>query len=197
MAKKNENKVAHTGYGEASAAECKEIFEMARQSGMPVMLVGDPGVGKTAMINDYAISHGLGEPWCLIGSTLEPQDMAGLPHAASDAATGVEYTEYLIPPWQKAIMGGKTKVLFLDEFSNSPAAIQAAQLKLIGERRFANGDKIPDDVFIVMAMKISGKRCWPKMILRLSSMAATPAMRDTTERSSQSGSPTLGADMRH
>lgn len=152
MAKKNESKVAHTGYGEASAAECKEIFEMARQAGMPVMLVGDPGVGKTAMINDYAISHGLGEPWCLIGSTLEPQDMAGLPHAANDAATGVEYTEYLIPPWQKAIMGGKTKVLFLDEFSNSPAAIQAAQLKLIGERRFANGDKIPDDVFIVMAM---------------------------------------------
>ena len=151
MANKNETVVAHTGYGEASAGECLEIFDAARAANMPVMLVGDPGVGKTAMINDYALKNGLGEPWCLIGSQMEPQDVAGLPHAETDER-GTHYTEYLIPVWQKKIMDGEVKVLFLDEFSNSPAAVQSGELKLVGERRFANGDKLPDDVFIVMAM---------------------------------------------
>lgn len=145
---------ARTGYGEASASEVREIFSACYKAHFPVMLIGDPGVGKTALINAWADENGLGEPIILIGSQMEPQDIVGLPMASTMNINGknLNITEYGMPWWQAEIMSGKRKVLFFDEFSNSPASIQSGELKLIGDKRFGNGEKVPDNVFIVLAM---------------------------------------------
>lgn len=154
MASKNDNEYQATGYGEASASEVRQIFTCCYEANMPVMLVGDPGVGKTALINAWCRENNLGEPIILIGSQMEPQDIAGLPMASDIDVNGkkMTVTEYGAPWWQIELLSGRRKVLFLDEFSNSPATIQSGELKLVGDRVFGNGEKLPDDTFIVMAM---------------------------------------------
>jgi hypothetical protein len=83
---------------------------------------------------------------------MEPQDVTGLPSKAHDDFLDVNYTDYLAPVWQKIIFDGKPHVLFFDEFSNTPRSVQAGLLKIIGEGRFANGQKIPENCFVVGAM---------------------------------------------
>lgn len=157
MKKTKTNKTQTTGsyYGSASAAEVKAILSACYTAHMPVMLVGDPGVGKTALINSWCRANKFGEPVLLIGSQMEPQDVAGLPmmgEMCNSAGDIVPVTNYGAPSWQMKIMNGESKVIFMDEFSNSPAAIQSGLLKLVGDRTFGNGEKLPEDALIVMAM---------------------------------------------
>lgn len=150
---KNKN-IERSAYGDASQSEVKEILDYCYQARMPLCLIGLPGVGKTAMLNAYAKEHNLGEPILLIGSQMEPQDVVGLPMASDIEVNGksVRCTEYGAPWWQVALMSGERKVLFFDEFSNSPATIQSGMLKLIGDKVFGDGTPLPDDVLLVMAM---------------------------------------------
>lgn len=172
-----------TNYGPASAEELSYIMQYAWEARQPLLIVGAPGIGKTAIINKWSVENGFGDPVCLVGSQLEPPDVTGLPHAAQgevvqlaaagnaygrelenalrngligeDEAyerTSIYFTDYLVPVWQKVVFDGKPHVLFFDEFSNTPRMVQAALLKTIGEKRFANGQKIPDSCFIVAAM---------------------------------------------
>ena len=172
-----------TNYGPASAEELGYIMQYAWEARQPLLIVGAPGIGKTAIINKWSAENGFGDPICLVGSQMEPPDVTGLPHAeqgevvratAAGNAYGTQleeavrsgriseeeayerveiyFTDYLVPVWQKIVFDGKPHVLFFDEFSNTPRMVQAALLKTIGERRFANGQKIPDSCFIVAAM---------------------------------------------
>ena len=172
-----------TNYGPASAEELGYIMQYAWEARQPLLIVGAPGIGKTAIINKWSAENGFGDPICLVGSQMEPPDVTGLPHAeqgevvratAAGNAYGAQleeavrsghiseeeayerveiyFTDYLVPVWQKIVFDGKPHVLFFDEFSNTPRMVQAALLKTIGEKRFANGQKIPDSCFIVAAM---------------------------------------------
>ena len=135
-------------YGEATATQTISILNASAQAGVPVMLVGEPGVGKTAMLNAWSRENGYGEPIVLLGSTMDPTDAAGVPFPDKTHT----YTEYLAPVWQKLATDGKPHVVFLDEFSNTSRATQSSLLKLLGERLFANGEKLPDNVVLVGAM---------------------------------------------
>lgn len=141
-------------YGEASAATLKEALSACYEARQPIVIVGDPGMGKTALVNSWYKSHNLGEMVTLIGSQMEPTDLTGLPMAGTMRVDGhdVSVTEYGMPYWQAKLLNGESKCVFLDEFSNTPASVQAAMLKFIGERVFGNGEKLPDDVLIVLAM---------------------------------------------
>lgn len=190
MANKNEtqaqntNEAVHTGYGEASAAEVKEILKIAYAAGMSVIIYGEPGVGKTSIVSQFA--KDLGGMEVLVGSQLDSCDFSGLPQSSSMEIDGrsVKTTVFGAPDWQVRLMNGTSKVLFLDEFSNSPASIQAAELKLVGDRRFANGDKVPDDVFIILATNPvessvdAGSMLAPPMASRLLQISMRPTPKE-------------------
>lgn len=134
--------------GPGGAGDVLAMLDICAQAGQMLMIVGDPGVGKTAMVRAWSEKNGYGEPICIIGSRMDPTDVQGLPYPSGDHA----YTEYLAPAWQKRALDGRPHVLFFDEFSNTPRSVQASLLNVIEDRRFANGMAIPDDVVLVGAM---------------------------------------------
>ena len=119
---------------------------------VPVLLTGLPGQGKTATINGIAQQYGL-LLRTLVASQRDPADLNGLPYV--DQATG---SVHLYPQqWAKdlaaasgRVPGGTSSILFFDEISTAPPALQAACLRILGER--VVGDlQLPDDVAIVLA----------------------------------------------
>lgn len=125
---------------------------------VPVMLVGSPGTGKTAMLRELAASLGY-ELITIIGSQMDPTDVTGLPKGEiiMNNADGspVWGTTYLAPWWQVRILRHKKVFLLLDEFSNTPGSIRASFLTMLQNREFPNGEKMPKETIIVGAMNAS------------------------------------------
>jgi hypothetical protein len=110
---------------------------------VPVLLWGAPGTGKSSVIR--AIAASLGWPCeTVIASIREPSDFAGLP-----LVMGQEV--YFAPPaWARRLSAARRGLLFLDELSTAPPAVQAALLRVVLER--VVGDlELPADVAIVAA----------------------------------------------
>jgi len=110
-------------------------------SGVPVLLWGPPGVGKTAHVYSLGRQHKM-KVVGLVASLYEPADFAGYPVPAEDTM------KFLPPSWVEELCEGG--ILFLDEINTAPPAVQAALLRVVLERRV--GDvKLPDSVHIVAA----------------------------------------------
>lgn len=146
--------VVHTAYGEASAAEVLEILDACYAARANLCIVGKPGVGKSALLTQYSMDKFGTPPIILIGSQMAPEDVMGLPSRGHDVLNGKEVvtTDYGMNVWEKQLLSGERKVLFLDEFSNTPRSVASALLSMLSSRTFSDGRKIPDDVMIVMAM---------------------------------------------
>lgn len=124
---------------------------------MPTVMVGPPGVGKTALIMAEVENNLPGYEFIsLVGSQMEPSDITGFPKGATvgiDAdGTPIEGTTYLKPWWQVRILLHKKVVLFLDEFSNTAPAVRAAMLVLLQDRRFPDGTPFPQETIVLGAM---------------------------------------------
>jgi|ERR1035437_311378 hypothetical protein len=93
---------------------------------IPCLLMGPPGVGKTAWINSEVKKMGLPME-TIIASVREPADFSGLPFITSE---GVSFN---IPSWAQRInkTGG---VVFFDEITTAPPAVQAALLRVVHEK---------------------------------------------------------------
>jgi hypothetical protein len=115
---------------------------------VPVLLWGAPGTGKTSMIHALAAAAQL-PCETVIASIREPADFAGLPvvKTASDGRSRVE----LAPPrWAERLETAGHGILFFDEVSTAPPAVQAALLRVVLERTV--GDlELPADVAVVAA----------------------------------------------
>jgi hypothetical protein len=107
-----------------------QAYAIAIQAGIPVILWGSPGIGKTK--RTYSIARSLGysviEQVC---SSWDPTDV-GLPVVKTN------YFERIPPKWAidctEACASGKA-ILFLDELTCSPPAIMAPTLKIVDERK--------------------------------------------------------------
>jgi len=109
-------------------AYAQSAIALAIQTRLPVLLWGGPGTGKTSFVNQIA-KH-LGVPIeTIIASIREPSDFAGLPVVRDD---GVVFEP---PAWAKrlASLDGDGGILFIDEISTTPPAVQAALLRVIHE----------------------------------------------------------------
>src|SRR5262245_28212787 len=96
---------------------------------VPVVLWGAPGQGKTSVVAQLARDQGLLLE-TVIASIREPSDFAGLP--VVDAATG---SVTLAPPrWAQSIAAAGDGVVFFDEMSTAPPAVQAAMLRVAVDR---------------------------------------------------------------
>jgi hypothetical protein len=124
-----------------------EALMLAVAADLPVLLWGEPGIGKTAALTQLAESLDL-PLTTVIASVHEPSDFSGLPVIGEDpAAHGVP----LAPPdWAVRFVRAGRGLLFLDELSTAPPAVQAALLRLVLERRIG-ALRLPAGVRIVAA----------------------------------------------
>ena len=89
------------------------VLRAAGRAGVAVCLWGDPGIGKSALIQAAAEADGV-PCETVIGSLREPSDFAGLPVVTDD---GVRLEP---PAWAKRLQAAQAGYLFLDELSTSP-----------------------------------------------------------------------------
>lgn len=133
----------------------EKVLLASMKSRMPAVLVGPPGVGKTAKI--YELCERMNyELITLVGSQLDPTDIVGLPKGEKLGVTedgqDIYGTVNLAPWWQVRILTKKRVLLFLDEMSNTSSATRASMLTMLQSREFPNGHKMPRDTIIVGAM---------------------------------------------
>ncbi|MBV7706124.1 AAA family ATPase [Nocardia nova] len=124
-----------------------EALTVAVAADLPVLLWGEPGIGKTAALTQLSETVDL-PLTTVIASVHEPSDFSGLPVVGEDpAAHGVP----LAPPdWAVRLVRAGRGLLFLDELSTAPPAVQAALLRLVLERRIG-ALRLPAGVRVVAA----------------------------------------------
>jgi len=114
------------GYGIRDAMKAVAISLQIRE---PLLLVGAPGTGKTAMVQ--AVSKRLGlECQVLIGSIIQPHDLA-VP-VVLNGKVDFKVQEILLH------LNEVSGVLFIDEIDKAPRSVQAALLTLILNHRIHN-----------------------------------------------------------
>ena len=91
----------------------------------PVFIWGQPGIGKSALVEQFADDVGL-ECVSLLGSQLAPEDIIGIPQIQDNVSV-------FLPP--KLIARKEPYVLFLDELNACSQEVQKAFYSLIHEKR--------------------------------------------------------------
>lgn len=118
------------------------------QARIPQLIWGEPGTGKTAAAVALAKSAGLPIE-VVVASLREPADFLGVPVPSTDEK-GRTVTHCAPPDWALRLADAERGILFLDEISCAPPAVQAALLRVVQERHV--GDvQLPDGIAIVAA----------------------------------------------
>jgi hypothetical protein len=124
-----------------------EALSVAVAARVPVLLWGAPGTGKTSVIRAMASASG----WpceTVIASIREPSDFAGLPVVSGDGRD--RHVDFAPPAWARRLAAAGRGLLFFDEVSTAPPAVQAALLRVVLERTV--GDlELPAGVAVVAA----------------------------------------------
>ncbi len=127
------------------SATVRQALAVAVGARVPVLLWGGPGLGKTSAVREMADAAGL-PCETVIASIREPSDFAGLPVVTEDGGT----VRFAPPNWAQRLAAAGRGVLFLDEISTAPPAVQAALLRVVLERTV--GDlSLPPMVAVVAA----------------------------------------------
>ena len=130
------------------SSSLSRALDLATRTQVPLLIWGSPGVGKSAAVRYWASQRGL-ECWTVIASLREPSDFSGLPVVAAQAGGGASVD--FVPPrfaTQAAERGG---VIFLDELTTAPPAVQAALLRAVLDKAFGDLQLDPSKVTVVAA----------------------------------------------
>lgn len=122
----------------------------------PVFIWGAPGIGKSALVEEFASEVGM-PCISLLGSQLAPEDIIGIPRINGE-------TSEFLPP--KMIARKEPYVLFLDELNACSQEVQKAFYSLIHERRIGEYH-LPEGSIVVGA----GNRSTDSAIVKTMSSA--------------------------
>lgn len=123
--------------------EAAGILEDVLPSRLPVMIWGQPGIGKSDIVRQTAKK--LGRPVTDVRAVLlDPVDLRGLPHVNGDGRA------HWCPPAFLPYDPAAKNIIFLDELAQAPAMTQAACLQLMLDRQLGEYT-LPDDCLLVAA----------------------------------------------
>lgn len=120
----------------------------ATAADIPVMLWGPPGVGKSSLIRSIAESQGV-PCEVVVGSIREPSDFAGLP-VVRDSSNTLPDVPLVPPDWARRLACAEKGILFLDELTTAPPAVQAAMLRVVLDRAVGSME-LPSGVRVIAA----------------------------------------------
>ena len=120
-----------------------EALGLAVAARVPVLLWGAPGTGKTSAVRALSQTLGL-HCETVIASIREPSDFAGLPVVADGKVV------FAPPRWARRLADRERGILFLDEISTAPPAVQAALLRVVLERVVGDLD-LPEEIVVIAA----------------------------------------------
>jgi len=113
--------------------------------GLPILLWGPPGIGKSARIDMGAKMMGLSVE-TVYAATKQPEDLSGAP--VPDGKGGVNVLCVLSAA--RRLMQDQVGVLFIDELSTAAPAVQGAFLSLVLEGRVGD-EQLPPGIRIIGA----------------------------------------------
>ncbi len=111
-------------------------------TGIPVLIWGRPGEGKSSFLE--ALHRPDFPVLTLIASIHDPTDFSGLPVHHEGRV------RYAVPEWVEEFSNGGAGILFLDELTTAPPAVQSALLRVVLERK-VGFYPLPSKVRIVAA----------------------------------------------
>lgn len=123
-------------------ATARKMIRIAVHADRPLHMIGDPGIGKSALTYQVAREIGM-ESATLIGSQCAPEDAGGIPVPGNG-----EVARLPIGPIKRAVDG--PVILFLDEIANANTTIQGALLTVVNER-FAGDVRLHPGTRIIAA----------------------------------------------
>ena len=113
-------------------SQMSPVLALAQASNDCIHMVGDHGIGKSKIVEDFAKEQGV-HLEILMLSQQETADLIGIP----DMIDGVTY--WSKPVWLKrmedAQAAGKRCLLFLDELARAPLEVRQAALQLVLDRK--------------------------------------------------------------
>ena len=128
------------------------VMDAGRQAGVPTILWGPPGVGKTALIRALAAKYNL-PIYILILSTMDPTDLQGLPAIKQVILPNGDeavITENTLNHWAEELLRTGEGILFFDEISTAIPSMQAAALSLF-QGRMIGRHTLSDNIWMIAA----------------------------------------------
>lgn len=129
-------------------------LKVAEMSRVPVLLMSNPGLGKSTTVSLFAKVRGY-EVTLLRGNSTSAEEVMGYDVAPKEVSLDHPTSAVpLRPAWFEEILrnkaAGKKTLLFLDEITTANEFVQAALLHLIFERKVKT-ESLPEDTLIVSA----------------------------------------------
>lgn len=130
------------------------VLKVSEKSGIPVLMLSNPGQGKTSTVQMFADVRGY-EVVLLRGNSTSAEEVMGYDVSPRDVTWEKPMSAiHLRPSWFEQVLrnheANKKSLLFLDELTTANEFVQAALLHLIFERKCGT-EKLPEDTMIVSA----------------------------------------------
>lgn len=124
---------------EITPAKAREAIVDIIKAGLVTMITGSPGVGKSDLV------QGIGKEFKLKVidvrlAQIDPTELSGFPMLTDDRMDYAPPEQFPLQGIDKVPKGYDGFLLFLDEFSSAPMAVQAAAYKLVLDRKVGKYD---------------------------------------------------------
>ncbi|MDR0452425.1 MAG: ATP-binding protein [Treponema sp.] len=138
-------------------------IEISRDSGVPVLLIANPGLAKSTVVANWAARNSY-HIETLVGSRYSQEEILGFQVRTEDRASGEVRLEILEPHWYRTVLEkagqGVPSLLFLDEISTAQENVQGALLQLVFERTIGHGKKLPESALVLAAANYKQNIPW-------------------------------------
>lgn len=168
-----------------SISEVPQYVELARKSKNNILIVGDPGVGKSQVINGMAGDDV--KVTSFTGSSTYEETINGIPFRDSEGMD-ISLQRYTTPRWLRDMLEWSEKhpkglnIFFIDEFNTAEPQVLKTFLSVLTEHKVPTQDQpLPDNTVIIAAMNPCDQNNGEELIRPLASRFITLEIKATPD----------------